>query len=279
MALELMGVKVEVVGEEFSLGAKEKPCPTMVYAPITFTNDRPSAIVLRVSITESCEEHRVVLQVTGGRASEIKKEDSSYLLRVPIRWEGEFPHTRVKGQDNDDIIFLYPDGSFRDMQISVSTNKGCFYANIQRVYAGWVVRTRGARIGERRFTFAPSDVTHAYPESNYGDVWDEMAEELIEWAIDGGSSVQLSRVKPAKWIQPELPVLDKWRRGEVFFWNMVTQTGLVRDLDTGGKLAVRYHSFANKPGILPTLCPMTAMRVWIMLSRSRTVTVLSSSVW
>jgi len=259
-ALELMGVRVEVVGH--SQGEMMRPCPTLTYAPVFLNADRPREIALKITVPDSflSDPNVMVLVVSRGKAGKLEKSHSHFLLRVPVLWDGEVPHTRVKGQDNIDFIFLGRDGSFRDMQVSLSTNKAHFFANIQRVYSGWVVRTRGARIGERRFTFAPSESIHAYPGCDYGQVFEDMAEELVDWAIDSGSSVQLSRVKPASWVSPNLPALENgkgksWVRAEVFFWNAVTVTGRVRDLGTGEELAVRYHSFTNKAGSLPVLCP------------------------
>ena len=225
-ALELMGVRVEVVGH--SQGEMMRPCPTLTYAPVFLNADRPREIALKITVPDSflSDPNVMVLVVSRGKAGKLEKSHSHFLLRVPVLWDGEVPHTRVKGQDNVDFIFLGRDGSFRDMQVSLSNNKAHFFANIQRVYSGWVVRTRGARIGERRFTFAPSQPEHAYPGCDYGQVFEDMAEELVDWAIDSGSSVQLSRVKPANWVSPDLSALEngkgkKWQRAEVFFWNAV----------------------------------------------------------
>ncbi len=255
--LLLMGIQAEIAGH--SQQDAVKACPTFMYAPVLLKTDRPEEVVLKATLVQSSltNPDLIVLMVSGGKA--VKVESSHNFLRIPVLWKGESPHTRIQGQDNVDFIFLGRDGSFRDMQVSLSTNKGHFFANIQRVYAGWVVRTR-AKIGERRFTFAPSEAIHAYPGCNYGEVWGEaMADEIIKWAIDG-SSVQLSKIKPAKWISPELHPLENgkgkgWKRAEVFFWNAVSTTGRVRDLESGEELAVRYHSFQNRTGTLPFLCP------------------------
>lgn len=254
--IEFMGIKIEVVGH--GMGKVVAPCHSMAWARIFLTR-RPPTVCLKVTIaTGSCEDG-IVLLVSYGAAARLQEGDS-YVLRVAVKWDGDVPHTRLKGEDNVDIIFLFPDGSFRDVQVSLNTNKGQFFANAHRVYKGWVARTRGARVGERRFTFAPNDPANAYPGCDYGEIWESMAEELVEWAIDEGSSVQLSRVKPSTWVSPEVPAplqksgRERWRRAEVFFWSMVTQSGLVRDLDSGEKLAVGYRAFQNNIGEPPILC-------------------------
>lgn len=220
---------------------------------------KPSQISLNV--TADPQEDIFSFTVFGGKAEHLFGE---YVLSVPVRWDGGIPVTRQKGVDNIDVILLDEDGPYTDIQIGLITRKGRFYVTTQRVYKGWITRTRGQRVGEVGFELVPTDPIHAYPGCDYANTWRPMGEELIRLARELGTSRPLSRVRQlrevrcAKWAPPLVPVSPGWSRGVVLFFNMITGTGQVEEIGTGERYFVHFNQILEG-GPVALLEPMTGV--------------------
>ena len=232
-SVDCLGVKVEIANH--GLGEIFKPHHSMGWSLIFRSKERPEWMTL--VIQPHAEKDVSVFFVQGGKSQRAEEWGGKYILRVPVEWKwdgkDEMPHTRVRGQDNVDVIFLKSDGSFIDVQVGIVTHSCSFYLTIQQVYEGVVTRTRGVKVGEVRYTFVPTQHMHAYPGASYEAIWGPMAEELGRVAKEEEASKQKSRVRSAEWITPAVPSLEGWSRAEVLYWNLITRTCRIRDLDSG----------------------------------------------
>lgn len=220
---------------------------------------KPSEIELKITVDP--QEDVFAFTVFGGKAEHLSGE---YVLSVPVRWDGGVPLTRQKGVDNMDIILMDEDGPYTDIQIGLVTRKGRFFVTVQRVYKGWVTRTRGQRVGEVEFELIPTDPVYAYPGCDYANIWHPMGDELIRMARELGTSRSLSRVrrllevKGVKWTPPHVLVFPGWSRGVVLFFNMITGTGQIEEMATGERYFVHFNQILDG-GPVPLLEPMTGV--------------------
>jgi hypothetical protein len=221
-------------------------CSSMVWAQVVVpTYKRPSRIELVIGIKADAGDTTLVVQ------NERVAQAYLYTLTVPVEWDGDIPHTRQRGRDNVDVIRLLPNGRFLNFGVGLVTHRSHFFITIQKVYAGHVVRTR------QGLDFVPTDGIHAYPGATYSGIWSTIAEELETVAQDEDATRQRSRVKIGQWDPPEVPELSGWRRGVVLYYNLITRTGRIKDVDTDEVFYVYWRQILTEDtSALPVLHPM-----------------------
>ena len=224
---------------------QKDPVVRRTYAATELT---PSSMLhtveLRISVNPPPDTK--VYTIFGGQAVDLAA-GKEFVLSVPVRWKGNLPHTRERGVDNVDAWIVGADGTFTDYQISVSTRRGDFYAIVQKLFAGQVIRTRGDRPGMVKYGTIPLDSPYAYPGCDFERIWRPMARELERVARDLGSSEQLARVreKAAKWA-PKYPVPRQgWESATVEYYNAVTGTGRIRT-EGGEECFVHFSKVAGE---------------------------------
>lgn len=255
--LEFLGVTIAV--DKGTVGSPElHSAAGMAWAEIIGLG-RPSSV--RLVITAAPKEGTTALAVNYGRAERLTS--AGYVLDVPVSWTDGIPHTREKYRDNVDVILLEGDGYFTDVQCGLVTRGGRFFLTAQQVYRGWVTRTRGARVGEVAWNFTPADQIHAYPGCRYDGIWANMAEEIMAVARETGASRQLSRVKRAEWVTPDVQLRTGWVAGVVMYYNLVTGTGKVEEVARGGGQFIHHSAVLNPDGSpmrpFPFLAPMSGV--------------------
>lgn len=206
-------------------------------------------------------------------------------FRINVDWnEGRghnMPQTRAKFQDNFDLIWLQPDGTFVQLEISVSTRKGKFWLVVQEVYGGQVVRTTQAKVeklgvqsvkanGHVAFV-APLFPQNAFPGSDYLKNFGTMgAAKVVQYALDHKASVALSECSVAKW-EPSVTVLpdamknNGWKTATVLWFNLVIGWGFALCED-GKPCFVHFSNILDETGRpvaskgeFPMLKPMTGV--------------------
>lgn len=226
---------------------------TIGYAEVQYSG-RPAAIPFHVGIASGNDE--IPFSVFHGEA----RVTHEFVLCVTVSWDQKtgMPRTRQKGEDNVDLIVLDPDGRFVDIQVGLVTRRNRFFVTAQRVFEGWVTRTRpqGVPVHIVEYTFTPGRPEHAYPGATYDGTWVKMAEAIAEIARHEGMSRQLSRTKPAKWATPVVPEIEGgWLRAECYFFNLITGTGVVHSLENDRKYFVHFSNIVGG-GPHPVLEPM-----------------------
>ncbi len=143
-----------------------------------------------------------------GKMSDVTADPVPSLV-VPVAWKDYRPHTRVRGQDNVDLVFLKPSGEFHQVQVSLITRNGYFYAGVQSIYQGQVVRTREALAKQMGVTshwysgvcstIIPTRSDDAYPGADYAKIFPGMFAQLVEYAVTNNRSARLSDCEVAGW--------------------------------------------------------------------------------
>ena len=239
------------------------------YAQLQVNEDRLTHIVIEVEVS-SLALGAKVFAVFGGQAVEL---ENTFQFTVPIDWDGEKPRTRSLGRDNLDVVILLPNGEFIDVQCGVVTRKGRFVLTAQQVWRGQVVRTRdeGNRVVSQ---YVATDPIHAFPGSDYGSIWQSMAEDVMRHAEEIGASDQKSRAKVAEWQPPTIsaePDERGYYEAVVYFFNVVSGTGYVANAD-GKRHFVHFSSVLNPTDpTVPVLTPMTVVKFRPGTERGRAI--------
>ncbi|MDO8577268.1 MAG: hypothetical protein Q7R55_00110 [Candidatus Wildermuthbacteria bacterium] len=186
-------------------------------------------------------------------------EQLDFMLRVPVTWKQQgsvwIPNTRERGKDNVDIILVDSGLHFKDVQVSLLSRKGRFYAVAQVVYEGWM------RVVENEVRFIPSNPAYAYPGADYLATWKGMGSVLatmtrVIHGILDTMGTSLEDPTPATWEPQEVAARNGWSKGHVLFFNPITNTG--RLLGEDGFI---YHVYGNDlvdvEGPIHMLEPMT----------------------
>lgn len=222
--------------------------------------ERPD--VLHLSVTAQPPTDGVVLAVNHGKAERLG-EGASYHLNVKVEWRKSNPFTRIQYNDNVDIIRLWPDGRFVDVQVGLVTRSGSFFLTAQRVYVGQLVRTRSHRGGPVEWGVVPSHPVHAYPGREYKEIWSAMAGELVREAQVEKASVQRSYTKAVEWKPPAPSSKAGYEFGVTEYFNLITGTGMVWRPKDGERFFFHFstiHEEERKPAKpFPALPPMAGV--------------------
>lgn len=183
-------------------------------------------------------------------------------LTVPIQWKDQHPHTRERGKDNIDLVFLRKDGTFMQLQVSVTTRRGYFWISVQEIYQGQIVRTVQAKAKDLGLTFhqfsqhtglvVPARSEDAFPESDYLKVFPEMGPQLVEFAIGNDRSQQLHACIIADWIPipgflTQSAETDGFKICHITYFNLVC--GLGNAVCADGKLCfIHFNQIVDRQG-------------------------------
>ncbi|MDO8482439.1 MAG: hypothetical protein Q7S86_01310 [bacterium] len=272
-------LKIEVQG--FRLGTVQKNHLSM-RVPILLNNREPA--VIPFLFTKTVVDSVRILHAQGNEVTDMTDVQLP-TFRINVDWnEGRghnMPQTRAKFQDNFDLIWLQPDGTFVQLEISVSTRKGKFWLVVQEVYGGQVVRTTQAKVeklgvqsvkanGHVAFV-APLFPQNAFPGSDYLKNFGTMgAAKVVQYALDHKASVALSECSVAKW-EPSVTVLpdamknNGWKTATVLWFNLVIGWGFALCED-GKPCFVHFSNILDETGRpvaskgeFPMLKPMTGV--------------------
>lgn len=181
---------------------------------------------------------------------------SEFLLTIPVRWNGQVPQTRFRGQDNVDVAFANPDGTFLAFQASLVTRWGRFFICLQQVYYGSVLRTASSD----DYSVQPLDSIHDYPGMDFQLSFPKVFEAIKVTArqIEDQPEAAVDR---AHWMPPTVKPIEGRQRGVVKFFSAVTGTGFIQDLDLpdGRSLFVHFSDIrggGRGSDAFPILLPM-----------------------
>jgi hypothetical protein len=232
---------------------------TMSYAPVTCPMRSPS-FGLKFKVEEDKDGVAFVVRDDGEEPRAIGPEWQT--LNVPVQWDDGTPKTRFRGLDNRNIVILRPDGWFVNVEVSLFTRRGKFFLGAQRVYEGQVARTRGEK-NRVVIKLLPRRAIHAYPGSDFTQVWSTFAETLMAKAKAEKASVQKCKAFDPTWRPPAFPKPNGggWIAGVVRYFNLLTGTGELEGPD-GMRYFVHFKSLLPAEGSMevpevPTLTPMT----------------------
>lgn len=176
------------------------------------------------------------------------------------------PHTRQKGSDNVDLVFIRPNGMMMQVQIALSTRGGKFWVSAQQVMAGQIVHTTHAKaeqlsrdagiitysLGSHASLVVPLYAEFAPPGSNYLDVFPKMGPKVLDYANKRGAITALSKCVVAKW-NPEVKELPAdlaesgYVRGSVLFFNNLVGVGQIM-LEDGTVCFAHFKQILSKNG-------------------------------
>ncbi|MES2059481.1 MAG: hypothetical protein V4438_00440 [Patescibacteria group bacterium] len=201
-------------------------------------------------------------------------------LNVKVKWEGANPHTRERGKDNCDVVFLREDGIFMQLQVSVTTRRGQFWVALQEIHSGQIVRTTKKKAEELNLdyeevsgtvaTVVPARTEDAYPGFDYLGTFQTMGPKLIDYALQNNASERLSDcvVAERKDTHAFLPMdlANKgWQVGHVAYFNLVIGCGNIINED-GEMVFVHFNQVETQDGVsaafrreFPVLEPMSAV--------------------
>ncbi|MDO8482407.1 MAG: hypothetical protein Q7S86_01150 [bacterium] len=271
-------LKIEVQG--FRLGTVQKNHLSM-RVPILLNNREPA--VIPFLFTKTVVNGVRLLHAQGGKVTDVT-DGRVPTLRINVGWDDgkgyNIPSTRAKEQDNFDLVWLQPDGTFVQLEISVSTRKGKFWLAVQEVYGGQVVRTTQAkadRLGVQNVKLnghvafvAPLFPVNAYPGADYLRNFKNMGSKVVEYAINRGTSSTLSTCSVAKWeppttVLPEAMKQNGWKTAAVLWFNLVIGWGFALCED-GKPCFVHFSNILDETGRpvaskgeFPMLKPMTGI--------------------
>jgi hypothetical protein len=230
---------------------------------------RPDKVTLVIEINPQAGYDLGPIALRPGQDMEFDDSQKEYRLVVPVQWKDVghgivAPHTRQKGVDNVDVVFLSKKGGVLDYQVALVTRGGKFYATVQKQFKGQVVRTTGPRPGTRNIDVMPLEPVNAYPgNSGYDKTWERMGALLKKMVIEGDMpGQQKSRAaQAAEWTEPKFKADEKgWESMVVLYHNLVTGFGKLMDRE-GRPYQFRSDLIVDVPkGTLPMLEPGTL--VW-----------------
>jgi len=236
---------------------------TVALAKVSF-RERPSSLQLKLRFENSNPKNYIYLLRSGKPAEEIGSGDVRLLL-VGVKWDGDIPQTRDRESNTDclDFFVMQPNGRFVDVEVGLVTRGGKFFISAQRVYEGQAVRTREA--GKLVTQLLPGRAIHAYPDSNFQNVWTTLADTVLEKVTTMKASEQKSRAYVPRWNPPTLPQLNgDWMPGVVRYFNSMTGTGELED-GAGKRYFVHYRDILpyrdGQPlPEVPLLTPMSVVQ-------------------
>ncbi len=158
-------------------------------------------------------------------------------LRVPITWQrqerGGFwvPSTRVKDQDNADLVFRDAKGHFINLQVAVVSRAGAFYLSVQEVGSGQIIQLpkdcdqkdyKEVVVAGQRYAVAPLLYEHAYPGADWlRSVMPRSGPRLIEIAVDDSAYTKAEDVELPEWDEDrfQFPMETRWTGAIVLWFN------------------------------------------------------------
>lgn len=232
--LTFQGVTIEAAGFEVGETRMLATCAWQEF----HVHGRPRSILdLHVSVDVQGED-LIPFTVFGGEARPLRGYTT---LSVPVRWQKGVPITRQTGVDNTDVHLLGYDGRDLDIQVGVITRGGRFFLTAQQLANGWIVRGRDG------YDFVPTDPIHAYPGFKYSQIWPKMGEAVEQVAREFGTSRQkwavkrLAEVRHVEWLPSYIPQREGWLRGAPLFYNMISGTGHIGEMQMVAVDAARQH--------------------------------------
>jgi hypothetical protein len=230
-----------------------------------------------------------------GKAGNVTEHTSDTLpaLDVPIDWyvptnsrgNKRVAHSRVRGQDNVDFVFMNASGTFVQLQVSMVTRADSFWVAVQQIYVGQVVTT---------MALASADILHINhdglnalvvpmlgynatpPNRPYLSVFSGMGPGIVTAAINRRAYIPRGDMEIAEWeptrIEEDLPLVmygkKGWVKATVLFYNLVLGSGMA-ELEDGTLIRVHFSRILSnetgKPlhhaGHFPILHPMTQVAV------------------
>lgn len=257
---------VTIQVSKFQMGKVEEE-GVFSWAPVFVKDARPDFLVLHFNA--KLKPGVRLVHVKGDEPTEVTRTKIPSLY-VNVKWHQDaagdwIPTSRQTDRDNIDLIFLQTDGTFIQIQISVTSRDGRFWLGVQEFYCGQVVRTTQLRasaidrrsivIGGHAALVAPLYPENAYPGpgSDYvGRLGKESGKKLVWEAVNANACMPLSRAKPAKWeprykaLTPEM-VTQGYHRACVLFFNLVLGWGIAVCED-GGTCLVHFKFIINAGG-------------------------------
>ena len=238
---------------------------TVAYAKVSCLRD-PLSLQLKLRVEADWACSRCYLLRSGKPPQEIKATNEEHFLLVGVKWDGDIPKTRDTENNSDclDVFIIEPNGRFVDFECGLITRGGKFFMSAQRVYEGQATRTR--KDGKVVTELLPARAIHAYPGSNFQNVWTTLADVALEKVAETKASLQKSRslFRP-RWNPPTLPQANGggWIPGVVRYFNAMTGTGELQDA-AGKKCFVHFRSILGytdrdpRPEV-PLLTPMSVV--------------------
>ena len=266
-SVEIVATAVNALEKQFTLCGGE----TMAYAKIAVPPRCPKVGLKFRLLNVGKDVSAFIVWDGAGQEPEPIQAGEWKTLFVDVAWKKgrchEYPSTRRPGNDNWDIVFIKSDGQFVDVECSLFTRGGNFYLGWQRVYQGAFVRTRNGGSTPEALECVPTRAVHAYPGSNFRDVWRGLAEKVLARAAGAGTNMRKSDAFVPTWQPPVLPDPAKvpagWLAGTVRYFNLLTGTGEVEDCE-GVKHFVHFKNIlppegSDKTPEVAVLTPMTTV--------------------
>ncbi|MEK7575333.1 MAG: hypothetical protein AAB511_03860, partial [Patescibacteria group bacterium] len=214
---------------------------------------RPGLISLHISA--KLAKNVRLFYASGGQKREVvveeRKDGKVPIFSVPVTW-GRFPQTNVDPDaDNIDLLFLAEDGTFVQIELSVTTRGFRFWFAIEELYSGQMVFTsanKAARIGlphmavgeHGALAIVPLQAEHAFPGANYLEQFKGIGMQFVCLAFQLQAFVDLKDCVVAKWQPPTLPKVTDlprwmqqagWKPAIVRWWNSAYGGGQVQFAD------------------------------------------------
>jgi len=236
-----------------------------MWRKIMLTGRTPDKIIFTVDTSGREEDEPVVERFwfNARKEGEPKKVtgQTSFTMAVPVRWSQgyrgvDIPHTRETGKDNVDLLTIYKDGSFVQEEWSIVTWRGKFFQYVEKIFLGQAVKKRGG------YDVVALEASNAYPGASFSGIWDQVGDLVTRYAAESIEKVmQKHKVPAVAWNPPEVPnpKSDQWHRGVVMYFNGVTGTGRVWDIEDQQSYFVHRKAVEEEHGDLPVLESMTAV--------------------
>ncbi|KND47292.1 MAG: hypothetical protein AB199_02595 [Parcubacteria bacterium C7867-004] len=232
-----------------------------------------------------------LLVIDSGKVTETETLDTLPEFNVPIRYEGEHrvPATHAKTGDDRDLVFIRPDGSFVNFEVSVVTRKGVHWVCGQETYCGQIVIMEVGvaqtldldcyEIDGMALSVVPLYEENAYPDHENPTRFRNFlkilpgATEVLKYAYRHNAYTPVEECDPAEW-KPEWPELTEQqvkkglKAGVVTFFNMVMGWGFAvcKDGEELKYCQVHFAQMIDDAGVpiatkgeLPVLQPMSGV--------------------
>lgn len=232
--MNFQGISVRV---EYPMMETQDCGSTMAYTEFK-VHAKPEAIRVYIKADDPFVNAFTIYQ------TKAEKLEGEYLLEVPVTYNGNVPFTRQKGKDNVDVILLRDDCYLKDLQVSVTSRKGSFYLNVQKIWSGALAVSEEQDAGVAICEFVPDEAVFNYPGANYANIWRGMAEEILRVAKDLELKLpKASELRRPRWEAARLAPQKDWYDGTVNYYNMVTGTGQI--YRRGETFFVHFSSIQN----------------------------------
>ena len=224
---------VAMATQDFWLG-KTSDLDGYYWAGIKVGDRRPAYLV--VTFTHSLQEGIIPFFCQAGQVVDCG-DGPVPELRVPITWQwqerGGFwvPSTRVKDQDNADLVFRDSKGHFINLQVAIVSRAGAFYLSVQEVGSGQIVRLpkeceqtgyKEVEVAGQRYAVVPLLYEHAYPGADWlRSVMPRSGPRLIEIAVKDATYTLAEDVELSEWDEDrfQFPMEAGWTGAIVLWFN------------------------------------------------------------